>query len=156
MEEHRFELKVLHEASKGQITQRQAGAQLGLSERQIRRLMTKLRQVGDGAVIHSLRGRRSNRRMEGKIERRAIVELSKQECRDFGPTYAAEHVGKHLGIKIGKDTVRKWMMAAGLWHSRKRHCVAVHQWRERRACLGELVQWDTSVHDWLEGRGERL
>jgi biotin operon repressor len=164
MEEDRFEmgqkerdrLKVLHEASKGQITQRQAGAQLGLSERQIRRLMTKLRQVGDRAVIHGLRGRRSNRRMEGEIERRAIIELSKQECRDFGPTYAAEHVGKHLGIKIGKDTVRKWMMAAGLWHSRKRHCVAVHQWRERRACLGELVQWDTSVHDWLEGRGERL
>ncbi len=85
-----------------------------------------------------------------------MKELNKPECRDFGPSYAAEHVSKHIGIKIGKDTVRKWMMTAGLWQSRKRHCIEIHQWRQRRACSGELVPWDTSVHDWLEGRGERM
>jgi hypothetical protein len=112
--------------------------------------------VGDRAILHGLKGRVSNRRIEGKTERRAVAELRKPECRDFGPTYAAEHVSQRLGIKIGKDTVRKWMMTAGLWQSRKRACVEVHLWRPRRACWGELLQWDTSVHDWLEGRGERL
>lgn len=152
----RDRLKVLHEAEKGQIRQRQAAEQLGITERQVRRLLARLRSIGDRAVIHGLRGRASNRRIEPKVERRAIAELSKPECCDFGPTYAAEHVNKRLRIRVGKDTVRKWMIRAGLWRSRQRECVEVHSWRQRRACFGELVQWDTSVHDWLEGRGERL
>jgi biotin operon repressor len=152
----RDRLKVLHEADTRRITQRQAAEQLGITERQVRRLIARLRTVGDRAVVHGLRGRRSNRRIDPKVERRAVAELSKPECRDFGPTYAAEHVSKRLGIQAGKDTVRKWMMGAGLWRSRQRACVEVHAWRPRRACFGELVQWDTSVHDWLEGRGERI
>lgn len=155
-QQERDRLKVLHEASKRQITQQRAAAQVGLSERQVRRLIAQMRQVGDRAVVHGLRGRASNRRIDRKIERRAVAELSKPACRDFGPTYAAEHVSKQLGIRIGKDTVRKWMIGAGLWQSRRRECVEIHSWRQRRACFGELVQWDTSVHDWLEGRGERL
>jgi biotin operon repressor len=164
MQEDRFEmgqkerdrLKVLHEASKRQITQRQAGEQLGLSERQVRRLLQKLRSVGDRAVVHGLKGRASNRRISAKAERRAMSELSKPECRDFGPTYATEHICKRLGISVGKDTMRKWMVTAALWQSRRRQVEEIHCWRERRACFGELVQWDTSVHDWLEGRGERI
>ena len=92
----------------------------------------------------------------GDLERRAIEELRREECRDFGPTFAAEHVSKVLGIKVGRDTIRKWLIAAGLWQSRKRKVETIHQWRERRAYFGELVQWDTCIHDWLEGRGERL
>jgi Homeodomain-like domain len=152
----RDRLKVLHEANNRRITQRQAAEQLGITERQVRRLIARLRVVGDRAVIHGLRGRPSNRRVDPRIERRAVAELTKRECRDFGPTYAAEHLTKRLGIEVGKDTVRKWMISAGLWRSRQRACVEVHSWRQRRACFGELVQWDTSVHDWLEGRGKRL
>jgi transposase InsO family protein len=63
---------------------------------------------------------------------------------------------KTLQIQVGKDTVRKWMIAAGLWQARKRKVEDVHRWRPRRNCRGELVQWDTCVHDWLEGRGERI
>src|SRR4051812_35896154 len=131
-QKERDRLKVLHEAGKGQITQKQA-EQLGLSERQVRRLIGRLHAVGDRAILHGLKGRVSNRRIEGKTERRAVAELRKPECRDFGPTYAAEHVSQRLGIKIGKDTVRKWMRTAGLWQSRKRACVEVHLWRPRRA-----------------------
>lgn len=152
----RDRLKVLHEAKQRRITQRQAAEQLGMTERQVRRLMARVRVVGDRAVVHGLRGRASNRRIDVGIERGAVAELRKPECQDFGPTYAAEHVRKHLGIEVGKDTMRKWMIGAGLWRSRKRGCVDVHVWRPRRACFGELVQWDTSVHDWLEGRGERI
>lgn len=107
-------------------------------------------------MVHGLCGRPSNRRIDRRIERGAIAALAKRQCCDFGPTYAAEHVSKQLGIQVGRDTVRKWMIDAGLWRPRKRECVEVHAWRQRRACFGELVQWDTSVHDWLEGRGERL
>ena len=152
----RDRLKVLHEVSKGQITQKQAAAQLKLSERQLRRLSKKLRERGDAAVVHGLTGRSSNRRVNPDVERCAIEELSREQCRDFGPTFAAQHVSKLLGITVGRDTVRKWLIAAGLWQTRKRRIRTIHQWRERRACFGELVQWDTSDHDWLEGRGERL
>ena len=152
----RDRLKILHEVSRRQITQKQAAEHLKLSERQVRRLVTSLKQLGDVAVVHGLRGRASNRKTSGDLERRAIEELRREECRDFGPTFAAEHVSKVLGIKVGRDTIRKWLIAAGLWQSRKRKVETIHQWRERRACFGELVQWDTSDHDWLEGRGERL
>ena len=152
----RDRLKVLHEVSKGQITQKQAAEQLRLSERQVRRLIRRLGRRGDAAVMHGLRGRASNRRISSETEQRVIEELSQDHCRDFGPTFAAEHVSKVLGVKVGRDTVRKWLMAAGLWESRKRKVETIHQWRQRRACFGELVQWDTSDHDWLEGRGERL
>src|SRR3954451_22345110 len=152
----RDRLKILHEVSRRQITQKQAAEHLKLSERQVRRLVTSLKQLGDVAVVHGLRGRASNRETSGDLERRAIEELRREECRDFGPTFAAEHVSKVLGIEVGRDTMRKWLIGAGLWQSRKRKVETIHQWRERRACFGELVQWDTCIHDWLEGRGERL
>jgi hypothetical protein len=152
----RDRLKVLHETQKGQLTQAQAGAQLGLTARQVRRLVTKLEAIGDGAVVHGLRGRASNRRIAADTRTRAIQELSRPECRDFGPTFAAEHLARSCNIHVGKDTARKWMAEVGLWTARERRVETVHQWRSRRSCAGELVQWDTSVHDWLERRGERL
>jgi len=152
----RDRLKVLHEVNKGQLTQVDAGAQLGLSSRQVRRLVKRLKAIGDVAVIHASRGRASNRRISADTRARAIQELSRPECRDFGPTFAAEHLARSCGIHIGNDTARKWMTEAGLWTARKRQVETVHQWRSRRSCVGELVQWDTSVHEWLEGRGERL
>jgi biotin operon repressor len=155
-QKERDRLKVLTEAKKGFITQAQAASQLDISERQVRRLVQKLRAVGDRAVVHGLRGRASNRRIDAGLQTRAIEELSRPECHDFAPTFAAEHVSKLLGKHIGRDTVRTWMIEAGLWKSRKRCVETIHQWRERRPCFGELVQWDTSDHDWLEGRGERL
>jgi hypothetical protein len=164
MGEDRFEmgqrerdrLKVLHEASKGQLTQKQAGEQLKLSVRQVRRLLGKLNVEGDRGVLHGLTGRQSNRRVSEEVVKRCMAELGKPECLDFGPTFAAEHLARKLEVRVGRDTVRKWMVGEGLWESQPRRVRGLHQWRERRHCSGELVQWDTSVHDWLEGRGERL
>ena len=150
----RDRLKVLHEATKGQITQKQAADQLKVSERHVRRMLKKFSSMGDSAVVHGLRGRVSNRRIGDDTRERAMEELKRPECADFGPTFAAEHLQKRLKIKAGKDTVRQWMMAAGLWRPTPKKVETVHQWRIRRSCAGELVQWDTSVHDWLEGRGE--
>ncbi len=155
-QKERDRLKVLHETSKGQITQKQAGEQLKMSVRQVRRLLGKLKLEGDRAVVHGLTGRQANRRVSEEVAKRCLAELGKAECLDFGPTFAAEHLARNLDVQVGRDTVRKWMTAEGLWESQPRRVRGLHQWRERRHCSGELVQWDTSAHDWLEGRGERL
>jgi transposase len=156
-QKERDRLKVLTEAKDELITQRQAAEQLKLTERQVRRLVQRLRQVGDRAVLHGLRGRSSNRKISDEVQQRAIAELrDNSNCHDFGPSYAAEHLRKQLDIQVGKDTVRKWMIEAGLWQVSKRKIEDVHHWRQRRSCRGELVQWDTSVHDWLESRGDRI
>jgi hypothetical protein len=79
--------------------------------------------------------------------------VQQPEWRDFGPTFASEQLEKRHGITVSKETLRKWMIEAGLWRSRRRAVGEKHCWRARRSCCGELVQWDTSTHDWLEGRG---
>lgn len=164
MGEDRFEmgqrqrdrLKVLHEVVQGRLKQSEAAEQLKLSTRQVRRLVKKMASLGDRAVLHGLQGRGSNRAMGADIVSQCLNELRKPECRDFGPTYAAEHLHKNLKVKVGRDTVRKWMVRAGMWSVRSRQLTSVHQWRPRRSCCGELVQWDTSVHAWLEDRGPQL
>ena len=152
----RDRLVALRQAQKRQITQRQAAEQLGHTERHVRRLLKKLKSGGDKALIHGLRGLVSKRKRSAK-EREAIVRILSQEVyHGFGPTLAAEYLAKQHKIQIGREALRQIMREAKLWRGRKRTVEAVHQWRERKASRGELVQWDTSTHDWLEGRGERI
>src|SRR5579884_1234101 len=152
----RDRLVVLRKAQKNLITQKQAAEELGLTERHIRRLLVKLKEAGDRAVMHGLRGRPSNRRVSERTRGRAVRILSGKLYRGFGPTLASEYLGQRHNLHIGRETVRQIMISAGLWRSRKQKVEAVHQWRQRRSCRGQLVQWDTSEHDWLEGRGEKL
>jgi transposase len=151
----RDRLVALKKAKDGKMTQRQAAEELKISERQVRRLLAKLRKVGDKAVLHGLRGQ-SNRRIQEQDKGKAVEMLSRDVYKGFGPTLAAEYLAKKHKIKVSKETVRKWMREAGLWRARKQRVEKVHMWRERRERFGELVQWDTSTHDWLEGRGERI
>ena len=151
----RDRLKVLHEVRKGQLTQRQASAQLKLSDRWIRKLLLRMKERGDRAVVHGLRGRSSTRRISDKVEKRA-VELVRREYTDFGPTLASEYLEQHHGITVSRETLRKWMLRAGLWKRRKQRLQEIHVWRKRRSYFGELVQWDTSEHNWLEGRGPKI
>lgn len=152
----RDRLVVLKKAQKKLITQRQAAAELDLSERQVRRMLVRLKEVGDRAVVHGLRQRPSNRRLSEEACERAVRILSQEVYRDFGPTLASEYLAKKHKIAIGREALRKLMMQAGLWRGRKQKVEEIHEWRPRRSCRGELIQWDTSEHDWLEGRGEKL
>src|SRR5205814_1754045 len=106
------------------------------------------------AEVHGLRGRRSNRRIEEEMREKALGIFGQPEWHDFGPTFASEQLAKRYQIEVSKETVRAWMMAAGLWKNRPRKLKEIHCWRPRRSCCGELVQWDTSTHDWIEGRGK--
>src|SRR5215472_14626082 len=156
----RDRLKVLHEVRKRHITQKQAAGELGLSVRWVRKLLVRMRARGDGGLRHGLRGRASNRKTPEAVKRRA-VELYRQKKQaklwhDYGPTLAAEELAGQHGIQVSRETLRQWLMEARLWRRRRARIEQVHVWRARRARYGELVQWDTSEHDWLEGRGEKL
>lgn len=152
----RDRLVALKKARDKKMTQGQAAEELGISERQVRRLLVKMRRKGDGAVIHALRGRRSNRRSKDETRQKAIEVLQQDMYRGFGPTLAAEYLMNKHQIAASKETVRKWMREAGLWRVHTERVGQVHVWRQRRERWGELVQWDTSEHDWLEGRGEKM
>lgn len=151
----RDRLVALKKAKDRKMTQRQAAEELKVSERQVRRLLVRMRKAGDKAVLHGLRGC-SNRRIAEEQQKKAVEILKGDVYKGFGPTLASEYLAKKHGIGASKETVRKWMRAAGLWRSHKQRLTEIHQWRERRERFGELVQWDTSTHDWLEGRGEEI
>ena len=152
----RDRLVALKKAKKKVITQREAAAELQLSIRQVQRLLSALNQHGDKAVVHALRGKTSNRKIDEKLEQQAVKILSAPVYEGFGPTLAAEYLGNKHGIQVSKETVRQWMMGAKLWRGKKQKLKQVHGWWPWRSRFGELVQWDTSDHDWLEGRGEKL
>ena len=152
----RDRLVTLKKAKKKLITQREAAEEVGLSVRQVKRLLFALKKHGDKAVVHGLRGKPSNRRIAAKTEREAVKILSAAVYAGFGPTLATEYLENKHGIQASKETVRQWMMRAKLWRGKEEKVRQVHVWRPRRSRFGELVQWDTSEHDWLEGRGEKL
>jgi transposase len=152
----RDRLVALKKAKKGVITQRQAAAELGQSERHVRRLLKRLKSKGDGALVHALRGRQSNRKLDEKTKQKALEILGRDVYRGFGPTLAAEYLASKHGIHAGRETVRGWMIEGKLWRASRQRIDKIHQWRPRRSRVGELVQWDTSEHAWLEDRGPKL
>ena len=144
-------LKVISNISEGRINWREAAEQLGISNRQVGRLCASVRKKGNRGVIHGLRGQPSNHRLDGRILEKALG-LVREKYTDFGPSFANEKLEEKHGIKISVFTLRRKMLEEGLWKSarkRKKH----RSWRERKTCVGEMVQLDGSVHDWFEGRG---
>lgn len=151
----RDRLKVLHEVGEGHLTQMEAAQRLHLSDRQVRRLLVRVRAEGDRGVLHRLRGRPANRKIPACVMQRSLRRLRQPCYVGFGPTLAAEHLAR-VGIVVSRETLRGWMSQAGLWRPRRQKVAAVHVWRERRAAFGELVLLDTSEHAWLEERGPKL
>lgn len=149
----RDRLKLVAQVELKQLTRRRAAELLGLSERQMGRVLERYRTEGDAGLVHRLRGRRSNRKIGEKLRARVVKRLRTRYA-GFGPTLACEQLKERDGLCVSRETVRQWMVEEGLWTVRS---TRVHHraWRERRACFGELVQMDTSEHDWFEGRGEK-
>ena len=152
----RDRLVALKKAKKKLITQKQAADEMGITERHVRRLLRQLKRRGDKVVAHALRGLPSNRKISADTEQEAVTILSGPVYRGFGPTLASEYLAKKHDIAVSRETVRQWMIGAKLWRPRRQRVEKVHEWRPRRSRYGELVQWDTSDHDWLEGRGEEI
>jgi transposase len=136
------------------LAQAQAAQLLGLSTRQIKRLCRRVREQGAQGLVSRRRGRSSARRI-GSQQRDRYVALVRQHYADFGPLLAHEYLRHEHGFAWSVETLRGWMIQAGLWQARRRRAPRVHSPRARRACLGELVQIDGSHHDWFEGRSAK-
>src|SRR5208282_1052066 len=136
----------------------QAAKRMAVSYRQAKRQWKRYQAHGSAGLVHGNVGRASNRAKPASLRRRVRGLIGKnyggEPGKRFGPTLAAEHLAEEEGIDLGVETLRGWMLEAGLW-SRERRGRAHRQRRERKAHFGELVQMDGSFHDWLEGRGPR-
>jgi transposase len=144
---------VIRQAMNNALRQREAGEVLGLTARQVRRLIQRVRAEGDAGLVHRSRGTPSNRRYRPALKAR-VLRLYATHYRDFGPTLAAEKLAEQQGIMLSAETLRQWLRATGVTHFQRRK--RPHRaWRARKAHVGELVQLDGSHHDWFEGRGPR-
>ena len=155
----RDRMKLVHEyvsqpSSPKHLTQAKAAQLCGLSERQFQRLVRRYRIEGDAGLVHQARGRPSNRKLDDATVAQAMAILGEPKYHDFGPTFAAEKLAQRHGLTLSRETVRRLMTDADLWKPRRRKVVA-HTQRPRRGCFGELVQMDTSIHDWFESRGDK-
>ena len=134
------------------ISQVEAASELGLSTRQVRRIQKRFLLEGKLGIKQRNKGghRRYSRAFKEEVE--ATV---KESYADFGPTFASEKLLEREKIKISKETLRKWMIEAGLWKGKKRKTFPVHQSRHRRSRFGEVIQLDGSHHAWFEGRAPK-
>jgi hypothetical protein len=146
----RFE--VLRDVDQRRLTVTAAARLLRLQHRQVFRLLKVYRADGAAGLVSKRRGRPSNRRKPAALRDNALA-LIRERYWDFGPTLAAEKLSELHGIVLGRETVRQWMIADGLWLDRKQRLKRVHQPRARRECVGELVQIDGCEHWWFEDRG---
>jgi len=147
-------LEVMQRLKAKRLKQREASEMLGISVRQVKRLYRNFLANGAKGLVSQKRGKGSNHRLSEEVVQETR-DLIYERYRDFGPTLAHEKLVEKHKLKISDESVRKLMIAEGLWKPKRAKRVEVHQMRERRACLGELVQIDGSDHDWFEGRGPR-
>lgn len=147
-------LQVVQKVLNRGITQKAAAALLDYSERQVRRLVKVVRDHGESGIVHRSRGRPSNRRYSEAVKERVLRQY-RGEYGDFGPTLASEKLMERDGLVVSRETLRQWLLGAGLWQKRRRRS-GHRQWRLRKGCCGEMVQMDGSHHAWLEDRGPAL
>jgi hypothetical protein len=145
-------VRVLIDVADGRLSVANATGLIGVGRRQVYRLLDALRAAGPEGLISRKRGRPSNRAL-GAVFRETVLAIVRERYADFGPTLAAEKLSELHGLDLGVETLRQWMIGAGLWVRRKDRLKRVHQPRARRDCLGELVQLDGSEHWWFEDRG---
>jgi len=146
-------LKTIQNTIDGRFTQVETARMLDLSDRQVRRLCAKVRKEGNKGIIHGLRGSPSNHQLKPGLLEEAM-ELVKSKYSDFGPTFANEKLCEIHKIVLSAPTLRRAMTKEGLWRPKKskpKH----RKWRERRPCVGMLVQLDGSEHAWFEKRGPK-
>ena len=145
----RKRLEVMSQVKAGRLRLSVASELLGVSYRQAKRIWRRYQSEGDGALVHRLRGKKSNRPGNQSLKKRALARYKKMYG-DYGPTLAAEYLAKD-GLAAPVSTLRRWLMQAGLW-TRQRRSRQHRRRRARKEHFGELVQMDGSHHDWFEGR----
>lgn len=147
-------LKVIEQVIEKRVKQKRATKLLDLSVRQVIRLVKKIRREGAKGIIHKLRGQESNRKHEESFKEK-VLGLCRKKYEGFGPTLAQEKLEELNKLVVNRETLRQWMLEEGLWELQRKGRKH-REWRERKGCVGEMIQVDGSHHDWLEGRGPEL
>ncbi len=147
-------LEVMQRIKEKRLTQKEAANILRISTRQIKRLYQAYRKKGAQGLMSQRRGKPSNNRLDRGVVQKAI-DLLYEHYRDFGPTFAHEKLTEVHELQLSRESVRRIMVAEGIWEPKRAKQPSSHQLRERRACFGELVQIDGSEHAWFEERGEK-
>jgi len=147
--------QIIRKILDAEINQQEAAEYLGRSDRQVRRIIRKVREEGESGVIHKLRGKTGCRRINEKIRRR-ILQLYRKKYSGFGPLLASEKMQEVDGVQVNEETLRLWLIQQGLWKVRRQKKPKERSWRARKAHRGEMVQMDGSHHGWLERRGPKL
>jgi len=147
-------LELIKKAIERRITQQEASIFLKISIRQVQRIVRRVREQGDKGVIHLKRGKANCRRISEGIKAK-VLRVYGSRYKDFGATFAVEKLKQYEKIKIGRETLRKWLRQEG-YEAARRKRRKHRRWRERKEYYGQMVQMDGSHHDWLEGRGPRL
>jgi len=148
----RRRLNVMVAVQQKELSVVDAARALRISYRQAKRVWRRYQQKGDAGLVHRSRGVSGWRKTKAVLRQR-ILRRYRERYDDFGPTLAAEYL-RAEGLRIDHETLRRWRVAEGNWsvvRGRPKH----RQWRERKACLGEMVQLDGSHHDWFEGRRDK-
>ena len=129
-----------------------AAARSGLTTRQVQRLVNRYRTEGVLGLVSRKRGRTGNHQLAPLLAN-SVLTIIRERYSDFGPTLACEQLRELHGLIVGKETVRRLMTEAGFWMLRVQRAAKIYQPRNRRHCVGELIQIDGSDHRWFEDRG---
>ena len=147
-------LTIIESVINKKITQKVAAQRLNLTVRHIKRLVKSYRTQGTHGLISKRRGQPSNNKISETVRSQAI-HLIRNHYHDFSPTFAHEKLTEDHGLSFSVETLRNWMIDEGIWESKTKRAIKVHQTRTRRSCFGELIQVDGSPHDWFEGRAPK-
>ena len=151
-EQEQFE--VIRACSDGDITNKEASVRLGLKVRRIQKLKRAVEKDGLNGVVHKLKGQVSNNATLDIVADEVKEFFEKKKHVDFGPTFAQEKLAD-LGIVMNTETLRLMMIKKKIWKPQpRRGQQIIREWRERKECFGEMVQFDGSYHDWFENDGE--
>lgn len=148
-------LGIIKKVLAGEINQQEASEVIGVSDRQVRRIVARVREEGDRGIVHGLRGAEGSHRAEEE-QKQKILKLYRKQYEGFGPLLASEKLLERDKIKVCDETLRLWLIDEGLWKPRRRKEEKKRSWRPRKEHFGEMVQMDGSHHNWLEGRGPRM
>lgn len=144
-------LMLIQQIEQQKLSVLEAADLLGLSQRQIYRILKRIKEQGAKGIIHRLRGRKSNRGYPEELKEK-IINIYRKQYPDYGPTLFSEMLEEYHNISLNRETLRNWLRERSITTSMRKKRPHRRK-RERRSCYGELLQFDGSHHDWFEGRG---
>ena len=148
-------LQVLNSVMEYQLPRAQAAELLGISKRQVRRILAAYRRDGAAALVHGNRGRKPRNSVPEDVVATTVI-LASEKYAGFNHSHLTEVLAEREGIQLSRQTISRLLNRHGL-NSARGHRPPKHRvHRERMPQEGMLVQIDGSNHPWMEDRGTKL